>query len=99
MNGQQHFAAVIHAMEERLKAKTLEAAAYQQLQEVMPKLMNQLARFPSHEVEEAIGNLLTAKLNSAVLDMKDLELNLDALRRQSSPIALPGLQKVPTRPA
>ena len=75
-------------IEKRIKAKTLECAALQQMQGAAVDAIGKLFNFRDEEKQQpcldAAHNFLTAKFNTALIDLEELELNLKAMRQMRS---------------
>ena len=85
---------LLHAekvFQQKVDAKTLECAALRQLIDIAPALIvKAFIRTQDAEsemgVREALGNYLTAKLNQAVIELQEFELQLKAIQSMSNRI-------------
>lgn len=77
-------------LQKRVDAKTLECASLQQMRDVSADVIvtffgyrDEIKHTPACD---AVHNYLTAKLNWAIIDLEELELNLKMYRQASSGI-------------
>jgi hypothetical protein len=73
----------------RVKAKTLECAALDQMRDAIPEYLAGL--IIDQPLRESVHNYLTAKLNWALIDLQELELQLKAVKQMSSGVIVPGM--------
>jgi hypothetical protein len=78
----------IKNLQKRVDAKKLEAHSYSQFRDYAS------GNFTPDEatLRDATNNYLTAKLNQALIDLEELELQLKAVKQMSSGVIVPGMQ-------
>jgi hypothetical protein len=97
----------IKNLQKRVDAKKLEAHSYGLFRDHAPAALEHLcekfidedpaikkglADPPGEYLHDATENLFTAKLNQALIDLEELELQLKAVKQMSSGILVPGMQ-------